>query len=143
MKKPTNPTVSFTCRLRVDVMELIRNLALQGKISQAAIITNALECMVNNHTNEIPHNALAELKMQILEKDQLINKLVSNQTELIRQNDQGQQLLASFTLIGEGAKLLEQGKKKQNKKGREVERTKGSPTSKKKNKNKKGKKNKR
>ena len=91
MKKPTNPTVSFTCRLRVDVMELIRNLALQGKISQAAIITNALECMVNNHTNEIPHNALAELKMQILEKDQLINKLVSNQTELIRQNDQGQQ----------------------------------------------------
>ena len=130
MKNTFKSTVSFTCRVRVDVMEQIRESAIQQKISQSAVITKALECMANEHTSETPTdgqniNLTEDLRRQLTEKDELINKLVSNQTELIRQNDQSQQLLASFSLIGEGAKLLEHGKqkKKQKKQDKEIDRT--------------------
>jgi hypothetical protein len=183
MNKNIKSTVSFTCRVRVDVMEQIRESALQQKISQSAVITKALECMVNEHTSEIPiedqsinliedlgkqlkalecmvneHtskiptedqsiNRIEDLSRQLSEKDELISKLVGNQTELIRQNDQSQQLIGAFSRREEGSRLLEQipVKQKKHKQGKEVDRTsykEGSITKKDKKKPKKWKKKK-
>jgi hypothetical protein len=82
---------------------------------------------------------LEEFRRQLVEKDDLIRNQTGQINSLIRQNDQSQQLLASFAMIGEGT-LLEQ------KKGKKAGRTssnEGSTTKKdRKNSKKKGKKKK-
>jgi predicted transcriptional regulator len=133
-------TCSF--RLTADLKQIIQRIASTTNQSQSAVVASAVTMLANSEElkadlkQDKNSNLLAELKLQLQEKDQLINKLVGNQTELIRQNDQSQQLLASFSLVGEG-KLLEK------KKGTKVDRTsseEGSTTQifKKKGKSKKG-----
>jgi predicted DNA-binding protein len=122
--KTTSKT--FSCRLQDNVLSLIRQLASDSGKSQSAVITRAIQMLANvkQNTSGTYDNVkqtenseiLEEFRRQLQVKDDLIHNQTGQINSLIRQNDQSQQLLASFTLVSEG-RLLEHGKhKKQSKK---------------------------
>ena len=108
---------SYSCLLSVEDIELIKLTALETNQSQASFLSKAIRAHVGTTSVETSgqHVVIEELKSQLLEKDKLINKLVSNQTDLIRQNDQSQQLIGAFSQLGERLKLLDKPEKENHK----------------------------
>ncbi|MBC8555730.1 MAG: hypothetical protein H8D23_39460 [Candidatus Brocadiales bacterium] len=90
---------SYNCRLSTDVIQQIKTLALQDKVSQSVIIARAIQCLSEGGTGfstDAPHNQSNEngsildfLKEEIQFKNREIEKLL----ETINQHNH---LLAMF-----------------------------------------------
>ena len=131
MPKPSVKT--YTCRLKTDVIQSIKQFAVQNNVSQSVVLEKAIDCLTDDKTDD-RHNVrpdIGEVSSLLVEELRNKNQQIENLQNTI--NQQNHLLLLRFKNSG----MLIEGKGDTD----QTEKTK-KKDSKKKSKPKKGKKKK-
>jgi hypothetical protein len=133
MPKPSVKT--YTCRLKTDVIQSIKQFAVQNNVSQSVVLEKAIDCLTDDKTDD-RHNVrpdIGEVSSLLVEELRNKNQQIENLQNTI--NQQNHLLLLRFKNSGmliEGNGDTEQTEKKDSKKKSKPKKGKGRGKKKKK-----------
>ena len=95
-----NTLKTYTCRLKHDVIQKIKQLALDTNVSQSVVLENAMACITDSHTfdrQNVKQN-MGEVQSLFVEELRHKNQQIENLQNII--NQQNHLLLLRFQKSG-------------------------------------------